>query len=346
MNEPTSENREPPPLLALFTRLARELGGEVYGEEPYGYAGYIAFPNGRRAFFKAGALDVNPHGAAELVRDKSYGAALLRHFGFSVPEDVLLASPRYRAEVRLKNLRVEASLGGIERALGFAEARGFPLYVKPNEGYGGHGVSKAWNAGQLREDLSELFRHHLRVLVQTAAEGRDFRLLVAGGEVALAYERVPFRVAGDGARSIAELARARIARLAAGWPGGKVDLSDRRIARQLAAAGLGLDDVPELGRRVDLLPVANLSAGGEAVDRSDEVSPRFTALALRACRVFGLGFAAVDLMTEDIAAEDAPYTIIEINAAPGLTNYAALGVPAAARVERAYRRLFRTLAGR
>lgn len=347
MTQAQGDSRPTPPLLALFTRLAAELGAEVYGEPQYGYAGYVDFPNGRRAFFKAGALDVNPHGAAELVRDKNYCATLLRRFGFSVPDNVLLASPRYRAEVRLKNRRVEAGLGGIERAFAFAEAHGYPLYVKPNEGYGGHGVCKAWDAGQLRADVTDLFQRHLRVLVQVPAQGRDFRLLVAGGKVALAYERIPFRIGGDGVRTVAALASARIAQLAAAGPGGKVDLDDRRIRRQLATAGLGLEDVPPAGQSLTLLPAANLSAGGEAVDRSGEVGPWFGALAVEICRQMGLAFAAVDLMTDEIGADAAvPYNVIEINAAPGLSNYAALGAKAAVRVEQAYRRLFRMLAGR
>jgi len=338
------EPRPAPPLLALFRHLAAEFGAEVYGEPVYGYAGYIDFPRGRRAFFKAGALDVNRHGAAELVRDKNYAAALLRHFGFTVPDDVLLASPRYRAEVKLKNRRIEAGLGGLERARGFAETRGFPLYVKPNEGYGGQGVSKAWDARQLEDDVRALFRRHLRVLVQAAAAGRDFRLVVAGGEVTLAYERIPFRVTGDGVRTVAALARERIAQLTAREAGGKVALGDRRIRRQLQSAGLALVDVPPPGRVLTLLPAANLSAGGAAVDRTAEASARFRSIAVEICRQTGLVFAAVDLLADDIAAEDSPYNVIEINAAPGLSNYAALGPEAAARVEETYRRLFQLMA--
>src|ERR1044072_643639 len=203
----TAETTGHPFLTSLLRDLAAEFGASVYAD-PSGYLGYLAFPSGRRFFFKTTAFDINPQAASAIARDKDYCARVLQHFGHPVPEGVLLHAPRYIEQTKLKNEAVAAGLGFAQPAHAFAAAHGFPLFLQPNEGAEGRGVAKVDTAGELFDTLSALFPQHDKVLLQVPLPGRDYRVVVFDGEVMAAYERVPFGVTGDG--------RAPAARLPAG----------------------------------------------------------------------------------------------------------------------------------
>src|ERR1700758_1265157 len=87
----------------LLAELAGEFGAVLYQEPEYGYVGYLEFPNGRRFFFRGTSFDLNPQGASAVAEDKDYCARLLSHFGYRVPEGVLLFAPRYRQQMRRRN---------------------------------------------------------------------------------------------------------------------------------------------------------------------------------------------------------------------------------------------------
>ena len=97
------------------------------------------------------------------------------------------------------------------------------------------------------------------------------------------------------------------------------------LTERLGEEGLTLDDVPAAGRVVRLRDTANLSTGGEALDRTDDVHPAVAALAERAALAVGLDVAGIDLITTDITRSPAQTGcgIIEVNAAPGLRMHVA-----------------------
>ncbi len=142
------------------------------------------------------------------------------------------------------------------------------------------------------------------------------------GEVVAVAERVPAYVVGDGHRSIADL----VAEVNTDPKRGKghssvltlIDIDDC-VLRFLETAGLTPDSVPAAGQTVILRPTANLSTGGTAIDRTDEIHPENALIARRAARIIGLDIAGIDFLCTDIT-QPVRLTgggIIEVNAGPG-----------------------------
>lgn len=208
-------------------------------------------------------------------------------------------------------------------AVAFAARLGGPVVTKPLSGNHGRGVSTDLrDAFAVREGFAAASAIGRDVIVEQHLAGRDHRLLVVGGRLVAAAERVPPRVVGDGRRSVAELLDELNADPRRGDGHAQVMtrvVRDRSLTSVLAQEGLTLDDVPPAGRTVVLRDTANLSTGGEAIDRTDEVHPEVRLAAERAARVVGLDVAGIDLLTSDLSRPLAETGggIVEVNAAPG-----------------------------
>src|SRR5262249_43925088 len=135
-------------------------------------------------------------------------------------------------------------------------------------------------------------------------------------------ERVPAHVTGDGKHTLKELVDIanQDPRRGEGHekPLTKINInaeSERLIGEQ----GLSLDSVPEAGKPVYLKYTANISTGGTAIDRTDDIHYSIVETAKRAARVIGLDIAGIDLLTNDIMRpiEETGGAICEVNAAPG-----------------------------
>lgn len=314
------------PFVALLAEAAARLGGRLELEETYGHVGRYRPPGGGgpRPIF-GNALGLNAEAAAMLAADKDYTARLLGGAGIAAPEGRLLFSPGYIARMALKNAAVAEGLAGPEAAGEVAAALGTPLVVKPNAGSEGRGVEVVRTAEELAAAVEAGFATDDKLRLERFVPGEDLRVTVLDGAARLAYRRVPPFVVGDGKRSVAALARAELADLAARHRGAKLSLRDPRIARALAAQGVAMADVVARGARVRLLDSANLSAGGRMEDLSTDLPEAVAALAVRAAGLVGLRLAGVDLRGPDPARSAADLQVLEVNAAPGLDYYASAG---------------------
>jgi D-alanine-D-alanine ligase-like ATP-grasp enzyme len=333
-----TENTKPF-LVSILGEVCSDIGATLYAEPQYGYAGYVEFRSGKRRFFRGASFDINGQSASSIATDKNYCSHFLSNAGFTVPEEILVFSPAYRAEIKLKNPAVAESLSNMQKAIDFTGKFGFPVFVKPNEGSKGLGVHKVYSIDELFDALLALFPDHPRVLIQRPVSGRDYRVVVLKDEVISAYERVPFGVTGDGVRTLRDLTELRIRSLSSQGKGAKTSIADPRIVQYLHGQQLNFDAVVEAGKFVELLPNANLSSGGHAVDISDELSPALAEVCIAATQAVGLNFAGVDLLCADATAEAAEYTILEVNSAPGLNNFSALGEDQDKKVKYLYRRI-------
>ncbi|SDU41590.1 hypothetical protein [Stappia sp. ES.058] len=318
----------------ILARLCAARGARIDVEPLYGYAGAITAADGRRFIFKGTNFDINGAGASALAKDKDYASRFLGAAGLPVPRSLLLHSPRRVAALALKNPGVATRLPQGDAAPDFAREVGWPLFVKPNEGSEGEGVTKVADEDALLGALDDLFSVHERVLVQQAVPGADHRVIVLDGAVHGVFRRAPLSVTGDGELSIAALAEAVLGGFSAGGKGARVMLADPRIAAHLSAQGLALDSVPKAAVRIELLPNANLSTGGIAQDVTDSIGADLRDLAIGAAKALGLRFAGVDLLLDGEDATDA--WVLEVNSAPGLSYFHRLGVSEAARVEAIY----------
>ncbi|MBA3804925.1 MAG: cyanophycin synthetase, partial [Acidobacteria bacterium] len=100
---------------------------------------------------------------------------------------------------------------------------------------------------------------------------------------------------------------------------------DAQTESLLAARKLSLDTVLDAGEMFRLKTTANISTGGTAIDRTDEVHPFNVSLFERIARIIGLDVAGIDVVAPDLST---PLTengggIIEVNAAPGFRMHLA-----------------------
>lgn len=329
----------------LLASLCAEIGAELTFEPEFRRAGIITFANGHRHFFKGTNLGLNPSAAAQIAQDKDFCAKFLAMAGLNCPQGQVVFAPKCIEKWRAKNPKLAASLDPFADAWKAAKDWGFPLFVKPNEGAEGEGVQLVHDAKALEAHLNALYTEHDRVLIQKPAGGDDYRLVVLDGDLALAYQRVPLTVTGDGRNTIGTLLAKRAAQLSATGRHAIAGEGDPRVKAHICAQGLSLDHCPRPGEPVRLLANANLSTGGEVVDVTGRVHPRFAEVAADAAAALGLRFAGVDILCRAIDQEDPDHTVLEVNGAPGLNNFAASGEKAEQRVRQLYRALLKTLAG-
>lgn len=243
--------------------------------------------------------------AVDLASHKRLTNKLLRGVGIPVP--------------------IGESVSTVEEALKTAKAIGYPVVVKPLDGNHGRGVGINLKS---EEEVREAFQDAMeqtrqgRVMVESFVRGRDHRILVVNGKVVACAERVPAHVIGDGEHTIEELIEITNADPRRGIGHEKVLTRitvDVAVEELLERAGLSLRSIPEKGEFVQLRLTGNMSTGGIAIDRTDDIHPDNAAIAEQAAQVIGLDIAGIDMIIDDISRpiRDQGGAICEVNAGPG-----------------------------
>lgn len=261
-----------------------------------GRNGYLILGEGRgdHRFKKGWSTLVHPL-AAQCTRQKEVTSALLRHKGIPAPANALFGGDE------------------LERAWRWA-TESLPVVVKPN----------AANKGTLvhvgladRDSFASAFQRvadrYGSVLVEELASGQEHRFTTVGPRVVAVAQRVPMHVMGDGTSSIEALVEQKNdERRRRANPIHRRLRIDDEVLEHLRRSGIGTEDVPAAGEVVLLRATSNISTGGDAVDRTDEVPREVVELVEAAVAALpGLGCAGVDVM---IATETA--TVLEVNPAP------------------------------
>lgn len=247
---------------------------------------------------------------------------------------VELACNKERTKAILTNMGAPVPAGQVIYSFDDLEATiesvgGYPVVIKPLDGNHGRGITtdiRTWRQAEVAYDhAKEVSRG---VIVERFYTGRDHRILVVNHQVVAVAERVPAHVVGNGQDTIAELVEQENQDPRRGTGHNnvltkiKLDAStDEMLSRQ----GLTLDTVLKSGQVADLRATANLSTGGTAIDRTDEIHPDTVWLAERVSRIIDLDIAGIDVITTDITQplQEADGVIVEVNAAPGLRMHLA-----------------------
>ncbi|OGL78196.1 hypothetical protein A3E39_02990 [Candidatus Uhrbacteria bacterium RIFCSPHIGHO2_12_FULL_60_25] len=321
---------------ATIERLAKKMGIEVHVEPMWGYVGQIVLPDGRKRYFRNTNLDLNGLGASEIARDKAYADHFLRRMGYPIISGEVFYTPRWCKSI--------GSRRGPDAAYRYAKRIGFPVIVKPNSKSQGSGVRKVYNKRELLRAI-KAFEHNERVfLVQRVVTGHDYRIVVLDGVVISAYERLPLSVTGDGRMTVAQLLRKKQLSFIRVGRDTILKPHDDRITAELQRQGVTRRTVPNRGEKIVLLPNANLSTGGDAIDVTTAIHPTWAALAKKIAHDMNLRYIGIDVMSRDeLDHSPASYVIIEINAAPGLDNYATMGKRQKQIVEDLYARVLKAL---
>jgi D-alanine-D-alanine ligase-like ATP-grasp enzyme len=320
----------------LLKKLGREIGATVLIEPTWGVVGQITFKNGRKSYFRYNTLDLNPVGASDVAKDKDYAAFFLKKMGYPTPRGRAFYSNEWADAI--------GSDRTIAKARTYAKKLGYPCIVKPNSGSQGYGVQLVYTERELNAALALVFKSDKVALVQQPIPGRDFRIVVLDGNVISAYERIPLSVVGDGSSTIRQLLIKKQREFSRAKRDTWIKMSDPRIIAKLKQQKKTLSTVPAKGERVFLLDNANLSTGGDAVDVTKILHRTFQKIAVGITQDMGLRLCGVDLIVEsDIEKPAKKYTVLEINAGPGLDHYVKSGREQTKLVEEMYRNVLRSL---
>lgn len=322
----------------IIAQVAPKLGLIVNIEPEYRYVGQILTPDGRKFYFRNTNFDLNGQGASEMARDKDYANYYMKLMGYNVPEGRAFYSPRWCKSI--------GSDQNIDAGYTYAHDRGFPVIVKPNSKSQGFGVAKVYTKTEYYRAMRYVFNEaHDRVgVVQDVINGDDYRIVVLDDEIISAYRRVPLSITGDGKHSIIQLIEKKQQEFNKRQRDTIIPIDDYRIPAKLQRSKMTMASIPERRQTIPLLDNSNLSTGGEAVDVTDSIHPTFSDLAIRLTKDMGLRYCGVDLMTPDPI--DQPlqhYTIIEINAAPGVDHYAESGPHQKQIVESMYEKILKAM---
>ncbi len=212
---------------------------------------------------------------------------------------------------------------------------GYPIVIKPLDGNHGRGITIDIRTREEAETAYDAARQVSRaVIVERYYAGRDHRVLVVNGKLVAVAERVPAHVVGNGRSTIFELIEET--NLDPNRGDGhdnvltKIEL-DRTSYQLMERQGYTLNTVLPKDEICYLRATANLSTGGIAVDRTDEIHPENVWLAQRVVKMIGLDIAGLDMVTPDISRplREVDGVIVEVNAAPGFRMHIApsVGVP-------------------
>ena len=226
--------------------------------------------------------------AVELACDKEGTKTILGNAGVPVPQGTVI---QYLDE--------------LEQAI--ADVGGYPIVIKPLDGNHGRGITiniNDWSEAEPAYDLASKASKTRSVIVERFYRGNDHRVLVINGQVVAVAERVPAHVTGNGEATIEELITLinQDPKRGDGHDNVLTKISiDQTSKAVLAKQGYNLDSVLPPQEIAYLRATANLSTGGVAIDRTDEIHPENIWLAQRVAKIIGLDIAGIDIVTSDIS---------------------------------------------
>jgi cyanophycin synthetase len=214
---------------------------------------------------------------------------------------------------------------------GIKEVGGYPIVIKPLDGNHGRGITidiNSWLEAEEAYDLASSASKTKSVIIERFYKGSDHRVLVINGKVVAVAERIPAHVEGDGRSTIEELIEITNKSPDRGEGHDNILTKitvDRTSTGVLSRQGYSLESVLGKGEIAYLRATANLSTGGIAVDRTDDIHPENIWIAERVAKIIGLDIAGIDVVTEDITKplREVDGVIVEVNAAPGFRMHAA-----------------------
>ncbi len=334
-------------IISLFNAGKLTTVDSIDVEPHWGQYVLITYSDGSRRITYGNDLGLNTGSAEEVAKDKGYTKQLLRRIAVKCPDGVELIMPWWARDMTRKvpDSNAATTLDDVTaNACRSIEGwLGFPAYIKPINGSKGHGVYRVNNCVEVSAALAEYETERVKVaVIEKAVDYPDYRIVVLDGRLISAYERIPLSVTGDGTHSILHLLEAKQAEFTRQGRDTTLTKSFGAIEKELERKGMSLISVPDPQHRLTLLGASNLSMGGSSVDVTDRIHSRWVELARLIAQEMGLRLAGVDVACQEVTSPDSDYSILEVNANPGLNHYAMSGKAQEAVVQKLYTAVLNT----
>ncbi len=239
--------------------------------------------------------------ALKCVKRKEVTSALLRNRQLPAPENSLFQS------------------GDLERAWAWAQPM-LPIVVKPGGGSKGRAVSvDIMTYDRFKEAFFTVLDTDRDVLVEKYIEGDIYRFTCIGSKIAAIGRRRPLQVTGDGTSTIqALIEKKNEERRQRNILGHKEVTLTKEAEKTLRDGGWKIDDIPSEGEIVFIRRTSHVSAGGEAIDATDEISGAVKRIAVESIQAIpGLHMCGMDVIID----RDGQPHILEINNDPNITTH-------------------------
>lgn len=267
---------------------------------------YCLSHNGVEHCFVGSGGDKITNEAKKICRNKHLTKQYLTEGGVPVPE-----GEKFLKEVQNENI------------IKYANTLGYPLVLKPSDGMGGNGViSNIKNNEELLEALVYVRKElgYKEVIVEQYVHGEDYRLYVVGGNFIGAIRRIPANIIGDGINTVKQLLNLKNQERDLNPALYKRPIKiDKEMKNQLRNYNYTLDSIPEKGERVFLKTKSNISAGGDPIDATDELTDEMKEIAINASEAIpGLEQSGVDLM---VNLKSNTAVVLEVNTIPSIRTH-------------------------
>lgn len=332
----------------LIDAFNRGILPEVEGitvEPRYGHVASIDYHSSASRIIYGYDAGFNTASSKELAKDKGYSKFILRHLGIHTPKGEEFLLPWWANTLReSERQRNNTDIKDTSQADAYIRSElEYPVYTKPVNGSQGTGVHKIHDKGELEQTFEVFNQERVKVaLIEEALNMPDYRLLAIDGKLISAYERRPLSVVGDGEKTILDLIHDKNELYKALERDIKLEHHLSDIRRFIDRNGLTLSDIVPFGADIRLLDVSNLSAGGTPYDVTEKMNPRWEELAARIAEGFNLRICGVDLACEDITSATSDYSVVEVNATPGVRHFMSAGEESRKKIENMFISLFRT----
>ncbi len=206
---------------------------------------------------------------------------------------------------------------GDEVIVGYADELGYPLVLKPTNGFKGKGVfSNISDAATLRKLLVVVRRdmNYQDVMLEERVDGHDYRVFVIGDKVQAILKRVPAHVTGNGRDAVRKLIKSKNAeRMKNPHLELKLIKVDLDLLNNIRHEGKSLGSILKDGETLFLRVRGNVATGGDSEDVTDILPKHVGETAIWAVKAIpGLNHAGVDVLYDETN-PDSPGVVIEIN---------------------------------
>lgn len=140
-----------------------------------------------------GLMPINLKMSGYIATHKYLTHQLLEKVGIRVPKTIRITKP------------LEINSDVEEKLSSFLKTVNFPLFLKPENGTQGRGITMINSLQELVQKGNFLFKNYKTLLLQEYIEAPEFRCFVIDEQVKYIYRRIPAKVIGDGEKTFEEL---------------------------------------------------------------------------------------------------------------------------------------------